>query len=75
MATTKMSLTPESTAAFLAEQAARRDGLSVSAWISKFIHQDIHQHYPPKPYDAEALAIAELEHHNAVAKLVSPAPS
>ncbi len=71
MATTKISLTLEATAAFLAEQAARRDGLSVSAWMSKFIHQNIHQHYPPKPYDGEALAAAELEHQNAVAKRVS----
>jgi hypothetical protein len=71
MATTKMSLTLESTAAFLAEQAARRDGLSVSAWVSKFIHQNIHQHYPPKPYDGEALAVAELEHQNAVAERAS----
>jgi hypothetical protein len=67
MATTKMSLTLESTAAFLAEQAAHRDGLSVSAWVSKYIHQ----HYPPKPYDGEALAVAELEHQNTVAELVS----
>lgn len=71
MATTKISLTLESTAAFLAEQAARRDGLSVSAWMSRFIHQNIHQHYPPKPYDGEALAVAELEHHTAVAQLAS----
>jgi hypothetical protein len=71
MATTKISLTLESTAAFLAEQAARRDGLSVSAWMSKFIHQNIHQHYPPKPYDGEALAVAELEHQNTVAELAS----
>jgi hypothetical protein len=71
MATTKMSLTLESTAAFLAEQAARRDGLSISAWVSKFIHQNIHQHYPPKPYDGEALAVAELEHQAVVADLAS----
>jgi hypothetical protein len=71
MATTKISLTLESTAAFLAEQAARRDGLSISAWISKFIHQNVHQHYPPEPYDGAALAVAELEHHNTVAELVS----
>ena len=71
MATTKMSLTLESTAAFLAEQAARRDGLSVSAWISKFIHQNIHQHYPPKPYDGEALALAELEHQNTMSERMS----
>jgi hypothetical protein len=71
MATTKISLTLESTAAFLAEQAARRDGLSVSAWMSKFIHQNIHQHYPPKPYDGETLAVAELEHQNTVAELAS----
>jgi hypothetical protein len=45
-----MSLTLESTAAFLAEQAARNDGLSVSAWLSKFIHKNIHQQYPRKPY-------------------------
>ena len=69
MATTKMSLTLESTAAFLAEQAARRDGLSVSAWISRFIHANIHQHYPPTPYDGEALAVAELEHQAAVSDL------
>ena len=69
IATTKMSLTLESTAAFLAEQAARRDGLSVSAWVSKFIHQNIHQHYPPKPYDGEALAVAELEQQNTAAEL------
>ncbi len=71
MATTKMSLTLESTAAFLAEQAARRDGVSVSAWVSKFIHQNIHQHYPPNPYDGEALALAELEHQNTLAELAS----
>lgn len=71
MATTKMSLTLESTAAFLAEQAARREGLSVSAWISQFIHQNIHQHYPPAPYDAEALAVADMEHHTAAARLAS----
>lgn len=66
-----MSLTLESTAAFLAEQAARRDGLSVSAWLSKFIHQNIHQHYPPKPYDGEGLAMIELEHLDAVGGAVS----
>lgn len=66
-----MSLTLESTAAFLAEQAARRDGLSVSAWMSQFIHQNVHQHYPPRPYDGEALAVAELEHHDAAAELAS----
>ena len=71
MATTKISLTLESTAAFLAEQAARRDGLSVSAWLSQFIHQNIHQHYPPKPYDGEALAVADLEHQSAVAEQAS----
>jgi hypothetical protein len=38
----KISLTLKSIAAFLAEQAARRDGLSVSAWLSKLIHQTIH---------------------------------
>lgn len=69
MATTKVSLTLESTAAFLAEQAARRDGLSVSAWMSTFIHQNIHQHYPPKPYDGKALAMAELEHQHTAAEL------
>lgn len=71
MPTTKMSLTLEATAAFLAEQAARRDGLSVSAWLSKFIHQNIHQHYPPKPYDGEALAVADLDHQAVIAELVS----
>ena len=71
MAAKKMSLTLEFTAAFLAEQAARRDGLSVSAWVSKFIHQNIHQHYSPTLFDGEALAVAELEHQSTVTELVS----
>ncbi len=72
MATTKISLTLETTAAFLAEQAARRDGLSVSAWLSRFIHQNVHQHYPPKPRDDdEATAVAELEQQRTVEMLAS----
>jgi hypothetical protein len=39
--------------------------------MSKLIHQNIHQYYPPKPYDGEALAVAELEHQNTVAELAS----
>ena len=64
-------ISPESIGMGLTVFVSIETGDHSSAWLSKFIHQNIHQHYPPKPYDGEALAVAELEQQDTAAELVS----
>ncbi|MGH4014566.1 MAG: hypothetical protein ACRDSL_11715 [Pseudonocardiaceae bacterium] len=59
MATRKLSLSLDPVALFLAEQGAARDGISLSAWVSRLIRTAAPTRYPPAERDGEPLAQAD----------------
>lgn len=63
MATVKKTLSLDAGAYQLAERAAKRDGISVSAWISRAARQEAVRvgAGPPSWEDAEAQALADEE--------------
>lgn len=59
MAMRKLSLSLDPVALFLAEQGAARDGISISAWVSRLIRAAAPARYPPAERDDEGLAQAD----------------
>ena len=55
MAMRKLSLSLDPVALFLAEQGAARDGISISAWVSRLIRTAAPARYPPAERDDERL--------------------
>jgi len=59
MAMRKLSLSMDTVALFLAEQGAARDGISISAWVSRLNRTAAPAQYPPAERDDETLAQAD----------------
>jgi hypothetical protein len=64
MATRKMTVTIDETTAVLAERSARREGLSVSAWLSRAARREaVRTGFGPMSVDANAVdkALADAQ--------------
>ncbi|MDQ3885774.1 MAG: hypothetical protein M3308_01840 [Actinomycetota bacterium] len=59
MAMRKLSLSMDPVAVFLAEQGAAREGISLSAWVSRLIRTAAPAGYPPAERDDQRLVQAD----------------